>query len=184
MADIQLKIHLNEEEKFFFARMLFPNVDSADYIELVATTHGHEARLNLVTQTECKDGNIYRIRPPFLPKEIARFHSILTESSLSVTFTSSHEFLLTFNNRNRLTGGLYWKRLESNRVHLEWVVIKKKYQKIELSKRLMSDFFDRMNHDGIGIITVGFYAQEFFAKHRFRIEKQHGGMVKRLPTKA
>ena len=47
MSDIQLKIHLNEEEKFFFARMLFPNVDSADYIELVTTTHGHEARLNL-----------------------------------------------------------------------------------------------------------------------------------------
>jgi len=182
MSDIQLKIHLNEEEKFFFARMLFPNVDSADYIELVATTHGHEARLNLVTQTECKDGKIYRIRPPFLPKEIARFHSILTESSLSVTFTSSHEFLLTFNNRNRLTGGLYWKRLENNRVHLEWVVIRKKYQKIELSKRLMSDFFDRMNHDGIGIITVGFYAQKFFAKHGFKIEKQHGGMVKRLQT--
>ncbi|GIR41812.1 MAG: hypothetical protein CM15mP52_0420 [Candidatus Neomarinimicrobiota bacterium] len=111
MSDIQLKIHLNEEEKFFFARMLFPNVDSADYIELVTTTHGHEARLNLVTQTECKDGKIYRIRPPFLPKEIARFHSILTESSLSVTFTSSHEFLLTFNNRNRLTGGLLLEKV-------------------------------------------------------------------------
>jgi len=46
----------------------------------------------------------------------------------------------------------------------------------------MSDFFDRMDHDGIGIITVGFYAQKFFAKHGFKIEKQHGGMVKRLQT--
>jgi len=180
MSEIQLKLELNEQEKFFFARMLFPNVDSADYIELVATIHGREARLNLVTQTECKDGKIYRIRPPFLPKEIARFHGILTESSLLVTFTSSHEFLLTFNNRNRLTGGLYWKKLESNKAHLEWVAIRKKYQMIELSKRLMSDFFDRMSHDGIEIITVGFYAQEFFAKHGFKIEKQHGGMVKRL----
>ena len=87
---------------------------------------------------------------------------------------------MTFNNRNRLTGGLYWKKLESNNVHLEWVVIRKKYQMIELSKRLMLDFFDRMSHEEIEIITVGFYAQNFFAKHGIKIEKQHCGMVKRL----
>ena len=117
-----------DEEKFFLARMLFPNVDSADYIELVATTHGQEARLNLVSQTECKDGKLYRIRPPFLPKEIAKFHNLLTESALSVTFTSTHEFLLAFNSRNRLVGGLYWKSIKNDRIHLEWVIIRKKYQ--------------------------------------------------------
>ena len=180
ISNIQLGLDLNDEEKFFLARMLFPNVDSADYIELVATTHGQEARLNLVSQTECKDGKIYRIRPPFVPKEIARFHNLLTESALTVTFTSTHEFLLAFNSRNRLVGGLYWKNMEKGRVHLEWVTIRKKYQKIELSKRIMADFFKRMIHEKINFITVGFYAQEFFSKHGFKIEKQHGGMVKRL----
>ena len=180
ISNIQLGLDLNDEEKFFLARMLFPNVDSADYIELVATTHGQEARLNLVSQTECKDGKIYRIRPPFVPKEIARFHNLLTESALTVTFTSTHEFLLAFNSRNRLVGGLYWKNMEKGRVHLEWVTIRKKYQKIELSKRMMDDFFKRMTHEKINFITVGFYAQEFFSKHGFKIEKQHGGMVKRL----
>jgi long-subunit acyl-CoA synthetase (AMP-forming) len=180
ITKIQLEITLDEEEKFFLARMLFPHVDAAEYIELVTTAHGKEARINLVSQTECKDGEIYRIRPPFVPKEIARFHNLLTESALSVTFTSTHEFLLAFNSRNRLTGGLYWKSIEKDRIHLEWVVIRKKYRKIELSKRIMADFFKRMKHEKKDVITVGFYAQEFFSKHGFKIEKQYGGMVKRL----
>ena len=169
-----------ENEEFFLARMLFPHVDSADYVELVTTTHGEEARLNLVYQTECKDGKLYRIRPPFLPKEIAHFHTLLSESALSVTFTSEHEFLLAFNSRNTLVGGLYWKNMGKDRIHLEWVVIKNKYQKIALSKRLMSDFFKRMKHINISHITVGFYAQEFFFNNGFKIEKQYGGMVKEL----
>tara|TARA_Y100001970_G_C13859666_1_gene663471 strand:- start:141 stop:725 length:585 start_codon:yes stop_codon:yes gene_type:complete len=180
ISKIEFDLSLNEEEKFFLARMLFPHVDTADYVELVTTTHGEKARINLVSQTECTDGKLYRIRPPFVPKEIAKFHNIITESALSATFTSTHEFLLAFNSRNRLTGGLYWKNMGKNRIHLEWVVIRKKYQKIELSKRIMSDFFKRMKHAKIQFITVGFYAQEFFSKHGFKIEKQYGGMVKHL----
>ncbi len=180
ITEIQSRLELNENEEFFLARMLFPHVDSADYVELVTTTHGEEARLNLVYQTECKDGKLYRIRPPFLPKEIAHFHTLLSESALSVTFTSEHEFLLAFNSRNTLVGGLYWKNMGKDRIHLEWVAIKNKYQKIALSKRLMSDFFKRMKHINISHITVGFYAQEFFFNNGFKIEKQYGGMVKEL----
>ena len=180
ISDIQSRLNLNENEEFFLARMLFPHVDAADYVELVTTTHGEEARLNLVYQTECIDGKLYNLRPPFLPKEIAQFHTLLSESALSVTFTSEHEFLLAFNSRNLLVGGLYWKNMEENRIHLEWVAVKNKYQKIALSKRLMSDFYKRMEHIGITHITVGFYAQEFFFKNGFKIEKQYGGMVKKL----
>ena len=180
LSKIQSEINLSEEEKFFLAKMLFPHVNPAEYIELVTTTFGEEARLSLVSQTECKDGKLYRLRPPFMPKEIAKFHKLLKQSSLSVKFTSKHEFLLAFNNRNRLAGGLYWRVLEKTKIHLEWVAIRKKYRNINLSKRIMSDFFKRMQYAGINVITVGFYAQEFFSKHGFTIERQFGGMVKKL----
>ena len=126
------------------------------------------------------DGELYRIRPPFLPKEIAQFHTLLTESSLSATFTSEHEFLFAFNSRNKLVGGLYWKNIEKNRIHLEWVVIRKKYQRISLSKRLMSDLYKRMKHKNIEIITVGFYAEKFFFSHGFALNNSYGGLVKEL----
>ena len=180
ISEIQSQINLNENEKFFLARMLFPHVDSADYVELVTTKYGKEEKLNLVFQTECNDGKLYSIRPPFVPKEIAQFHTILIDSSLSSTFTSEHEFLLAFNNRNRIAGGLYWKKIDEKKIHLEWVAVKQKYQKISLSKRLMSDFFKRKKHQGIENITVGFYAEDFFSKHGFKLDKRFGGMVKEI----
>ncbi len=180
ITSIQSTLTLNDDEQFFLARMLFPHVDSADYVELVTTTHGEDERLNLVIQTEGKDGQVYRIRPPFLPKEIAQFHSLLSESLLSGTFTGKHDFLLIFNARNRLIGGLYWKSMDKKRVHLEWVIIQKEYRNYFLSKRLMDDFYKRMRHNNIEIITVGFYVEKFFYKHGFEIDKQYGGLVKKL----
>jgi hypothetical protein len=115
ISKIQSQINLNEDEKFFLARMLFPHVNSADYVELVTTKYGKEEKLNLVYQTECDDGKLYSIRPPFIPKEIAQFHTILIDSYLSSTFTSEHEFLLAFNNRNRIAGGLYWKKIDEKK---------------------------------------------------------------------
>jgi len=180
ISNIQSTVTLDENEKFFLARMLFPHIDAADYVELVTTSKGEKSRLNLVYQAECEDGKLYQIRPAFIPKEIAIFHTLLSESLLSVTFTNDHEFLFAFNNRNRLVGGLYWKNIEKHIIHLEWVAIRKKYQRIALSKRLMNDFFKRMKHKSIQIITVGFYAEKFFFKHGFKINKKYGGMVKRL----
>ena len=180
ISNIQSMLSLNEDEKFFLARMLFPHIDSADYVELITTSKGEKSRLNLVYQIECQDGKLYQLRPAFLPKEITSFHTLLTESSLSVTFTNNHEFLFAFNSRNRLTGGLYWKNVEKNRIYLEWVAIRKKYQKIGLSKNLMNDLFKRMKHKNIQIITVGYYAEEFFSKFGFKINKKYSGMVKEL----
>jgi hypothetical protein len=180
ITQIQTNIILSEEEKFYLARMLFPHVDAADYVELVTTTHGEDNRLNLVFQTEGMDGHIYQIRPPFLPKEIGQFHSLLSESSLSGTFTAQHDFLLLFNSRNRMVGGLYWKNMENNRIHLEWVAVREKYRNISLSNRLMDDFYKRMKHRGVDIITVGFYVEKFFFRQGFEINKQYGGLVKRL----
>jgi GNAT superfamily N-acetyltransferase len=177
---IQTTIKLNDDEKFFLARMLFPHLDPADYVELVTTAYGEEDKLDLVFQTEGNDGQIYRIRPPFLPKEIAQFHSLMSESALVGTFTAQHDFLFIFNARNRLVGGLYWRNTMKNRIHLEWIVIRERYQNLSLSKRILDDFYERMRNRGIQIITVGFYLERFFFKQGFEIDSHYGGLVKNL----
>ena len=70
--------------------------------------------------------------------------------------------------------------MDKKRVHLEWVIIQKEYRSYSLSKRLMDDFYKRMRHNNIEIITVGFYVEKFFYKHGFEIDKQYGGLVKKL----
>ena len=175
---VQGVIKLDKEEKFFLLRMLFPHINSADYAEIIKTAIGKREELNLVFQTEGDDKQYYKIRPPFLPKEIAQFHTLLSESLLNSTFTIEHKFLLIFNLRNRLVGGLFWKPLEKQQIHLEWVAIKPKYRGFNLSKNLMNDFFKRMKYQNIKAITVGFYVEKFFSKYGFKLNKEFGGLVK------
>ena len=160
--------------------MLFPHVSAVDYVDLVTTSKGTSEQLNLIFQAQANDEKIYQIRPPLAPKEIAQFHTLLTKSSLTGKFTISHEFLLVFSERNRIVGGLFWKPMESERIHLEWVAIKQKSRGINLSKILLEDFFKRMSHQNIKIITVGFYVEKFFSKHGFKLNKRYGGLVKKL----
>ena len=44
----------------------------------------------------------------------------------------------------------------------------------------MNDLFKRMEHKNIQIVTVGFYAENFFSKYGFKIDKKYGGMVRKL----
>ena len=180
ITEIQKTISLNDDEKFFLARMLFPHINSADYVELITTSKGNRSLLNLVYQVEGRDGKLYQLRPAFYPKEISSFHTLLTKSLLSVTFTSDHEFLFAFNGQNRLVGGLFWKNIDVHSIYLEWVAIRKKYQKVGLSRYLMNDLLKRMEHKNIKIVNVGFYAEKFFSKYGFKINKKYGGRVLKL----
>ena len=180
IEDIVENASIDDNEKFFLARMLYPHIDAADYVELVKTTKGETQNLDLVYKTEDTNGKIYSIRPPFHPKEIAKFQTIISNENLSVTFTANHEFLLLVNDRNIVVGGLYYKIKNNLRVHLEWVVIRKKYQRLKLSKRLMDEFFNRMKQNGVNTVTVGFYHENFFYKQGFNIDQSYGGLVKKL----
>ncbi|SVC82066.1 uncharacterized protein METZ01_LOCUS334920, partial [marine metagenome] len=64
--------------------------------------------------------------------------------------------------------------------HLEWIIIRKKYRQLKLSKRLLTEFYHRMKQRGIQIITVGFYLESFFYKQGFKIDREYGGLVKKL----
>ena len=180
IEEILTNTNLNDDDKFFLARMLYPHIDAADYVELVKTNKGDKKNLDLVFKTEDSKGKIFTIRPPFQPKEIAKFQSIISKENLSVTFNANHEFLFLVNDRNKVIGGLYYKIKNKTRVHLEWVVIMKKYQRRNLSKRLMDDFFNRIKQGGQEMITVGFYHESFFYKQGFSIDQSFGGLVKKL----
>ena len=114
-----------------------------------------------------------------MPKEIAQFHTLLSESLLNSTFTVEHKFLLIFNLRNRLVGGLFWKPLEKQQIHLEWVAIKRKYRGFNLSRNLANDFFKRMKYQNIKQLLFGFYVEKnSFQNMDLKLDKEFGGLVK------
>ena len=186
--DLQNRLHhihenikVSDEEKFFLTHLVFKHLAAADYIELVTMNEGDNSRVDLVMLCEDKDGNGYRIRPPFHPKEIARFHSILIKSNLEPIFQGDHEFLLIFDIKDRLVGGVYWKKSKKDTiVHFEWIVIRSNYRKKDLSNRLMDELFIRLKNKGIQHVIAGFFQEEFFYKHGFKIDRNFGGLVKNI----
>ncbi|NOZ04227.1 MAG: GNAT family N-acetyltransferase [FCB group bacterium] len=180
LHEIHESLELTEEEEYFFTRLLFEHLDAAEYGELIAWDLGTGGRLDLITLTEDKFGDRYRIRPPFHPKEIAKFHSILLQANLSATFQQAHEFLLIINEKDQLVGGVYWKKISPQVAYVEKIVIRRQYQKRHLSVRLLEELFNRLRTRRFKYVTVGFFHAGLFYKYGFQIDKQFGGLVKVL----
>ncbi|MFQ6612142.1 MAG: GNAT family N-acetyltransferase [Fidelibacterota bacterium] len=173
-------VDLTKEERYFLTRLVFEHVDAAEYAELVSADTGLKGRLDLVVLVEDTQGEQYRIRPPFHPKEVARFHRLLLEANLAVRFQVQHEFLLIYNWKNHLIGGVFWKKAYGKTAYLEKVVITAHYRKRYLSIKLIEELAKRLRSKGVEHLTVGFFQAGLFYKLGFQIDKQFGGLVKHL----
>jgi GNAT superfamily N-acetyltransferase len=180
LRELHEQVTLNEEETFFLTRLVYEHVEAADYAQLVAITAGERGRLDLVVLVEDSQGDRYRIRPPFIPKEVAHFHTLLAESNLHVTFHAHHEFLLVINLRGHVVGGVFWKPLNGTTAYLERVVIARHFRKRNLSTLLLEELFNRLRERGFTHLTVGFFQAELFYHHGFQIDEKFGGLVKKL----
>jgi hypothetical protein len=180
LHQIHDQIELTDSEKYFLTRLVFEHVDAADYAELISRDLGEKSKLDLVVLIKDKSGDVFKIRPPFHPKEVARFHSHLIESKLEVQFEVSHEFLLIFNKKDHLVGGVFWRSTGSGIAHLEKIVLSVEYRNKNLSIQLVEDLFQRLRLKKIKYLTVGFFQSGLFYKLGFEINQKFGGLVKRL----
>ena len=178
------KIHdeldLTKAEKYFLTRLVFEHVDSADYAELISRDFGDRGLLDLSIRIKDSSNKPFTIRPAFHPKEVALFHRLLIESKLDVQFEPSHKFLLIFNDKNILVGGVFWKKTSKNISHLEKIVIIPDYQGRYLSIKLIEELYQRLKIKKFKYVTVGFFKSELFYKLGFEINQKFGGLVKRL----
>ena len=180
LHQIHDEIELTDSEKYFLTRLVFEHVDAADYAELISRDIGEKTKLDLVVLVEDKFSEIYKIRPPYHPKEVAKFHTELVEAKLEVQFESNHEFLLIFNKKNHLVGGVFWKSTGSGIAHLEKIVLTEKYRSKNLSTKLIQELFLRLRIKKIKYLTVGFFQSGLFYKLGFQINQKFGGLVKKL----
>jgi long-subunit acyl-CoA synthetase (AMP-forming) len=174
------EIELTDAEKYFLTRLVFEHIDAADYAELITRDVGKKGRLDLVVLIENKDSQSFKIRPPYHPKEVARFHRLLLEAKLEVQFESRHEFLLVMDKKGHLAGGVFWKNTGPGIAHLEKIVIAPHYRNSYLSIRLAEELFNRLRLKKFEFLTVGFFQSGLFYKLGFEIDQKFSGLVKRL----
>ena len=101
-------------------------------------------------------------------------------ANLPIVFRPEHQYLIVVNERLQVIGGLFYRFVESNHVHLEKIVVDNRYRKKGVSNGLMLEFFNRLKNQDVKVATVGFLRPEFFYKFGFKIEHSYGNMVKRL----
>ena len=171
---------LSDEEEYFLTRLLFEHVQATDYGKLVTWDTGQRGRLDLISIVEDSYNDRYRIRPAFHPREITRFYTILSKANMTAAFHQNHQFLLLITTNDNVVGGIYWKDIGDKTAYLERIVIKREYQKRNLSTILLNEFFQRLRHLNYHHVSVGFFQAGLFYKHGFVIEKQFGGLVKHL----
>ena len=107
-------------------------------------------------------------------------HQLFLNSKLSVQFRPDHRYLIAVNDRAVLVGGLYYKKIEDDTVHLEKVVVDNHFRKKGISDSLLNELFKRMRTRQINYNTTGFFRPEYFYRFGFKIERKYAGLVKDL----
>ncbi|MFQ5823860.1 MAG: GNAT family N-acetyltransferase [bacterium] len=174
------QLKFNQDEEFFLARMSYPHLGPSDSAELISLTAEGTQKTDLVVFIEDDDGNLLSIRHPAAPKEIARLHRLFTLANMPVEFHPEHQFLVVLDERLQVIGGLFYRQVDVQTVHMEKIVVAERHRKKGVSDGLMREFFNRLRSQRIKIVTVGFLRPEYFYKFGFKIDHHYGGMVKNL----
>ena len=177
------EFHFNDEEKSFLAQMTYHHLGHKDTAEIVSLgTQGH-TQSALMTFIEDDEGNRYGVRSPANPKEIVRLYKLFNAANLPVEFRHEHQYLVVLNERIQVIGGLFYRPVDKQHVHLEKIVVDARFRRKTISDGLMNEFFNRIQSKGAKIVTVGYLRPEYFYKFGFKIDQRYGNMVKRFEKK-
>jgi long-chain acyl-CoA synthetase len=89
-------------------------------------------------------------------------------------------YLIAINERNQLIGGLFYKNIAKETVHIEKIVVADYYRKKGVSDGMLKEFFQRMKNEHYEFVTTGFFRPEYFYRFGIKIERKYAGLVKKL----
>ena len=180
ISHMQANMELSDREKYLITRMGYTHLAPSDAAELMSQEIGEKAQAALVVTFTDREGEQIRVRNPLNPREVARLHRLFHQFNLPVSFQPEDRFLLAFNERDHLVGGLFYYPHDQETVHLEKIVVADHYRRKGVSEGLLNEFFKRMRGANYRRVKTGFFRPEFFYRFGFRIEKGYAGLVKNL----
>jgi len=166
------------EEDWFLARLTYRHLAPTDEVALISMPSGGHYVTELVVALADDEGNRFTVRGPVSPREVARLLHMFHESNLQVSFTTDHEFLLCLDPKEAVIGGLFYKQVSPDRVHLEKLVIARKHRGKKVSDGLMEELFRRLAARGVLRVETGFFQPEYLSRYGFRTDPTSGGLVR------
>jgi GNAT superfamily N-acetyltransferase len=184
VAAIRSAVHPTPEEDYFLARMTYRYLGPTDDAALISLPSGDRRVTEVVLGLTDDEGNRFWVRSPVSPREVARLLHIFHEAALQVTFNADHEFLVALDHNETVKGGLFYRYLSPERVHMEKVVVSRKHRGKGVSDGLMHEFARRLRARGVRTLETGYFQPEYLRRYGFRTDPNSGGLVLDLASEA
>jgi len=172
------------EEDWFLARMTYRTLAPTDEVALIAMPTGGRYVTEVVATLADASGNRFSVRGPVSPREVARLLHLFQDANLPVTFTGEHEFLLCLDGRDVPIGGLYYRPLGPDRIHLEKMAVARPVRGEGVADGLVREFFRRLRERGVRWVETGYFQPEYLSRYGFRTDPSSGGLVRDLESEA
>ncbi|MBD3221834.1 GNAT family N-acetyltransferase [bacterium] len=179
LSDLQDALESTEQREVL-ARLAFPRM--AGTSRPAVQPIGDRAREHVVLQSEIQDdrGVVYTVREPRDAAEMGRLYRQFLRANFPLEFSEVDHHLVVVDTDEQLAGGVVWRLDASGEPHLDGVVITRSLQGRGLARNLLDDFTRRLADAGHEVLRTHFSLRGFFAGLGFTVDRQRGGLVKRL----
>jgi long-subunit acyl-CoA synthetase (AMP-forming)/predicted GNAT superfamily acetyltransferase len=172
------------EEDWFLARMTYPWLAPTDDASLISMPAGGRYVTEVVQAFTDAEENRFTVRGPVSPREVSRLLHMFQDANLAVTFTAEHEYLLCFDSVEAPVAGLFYRRLGPDRIHMEKLVVARRYRGSGIADGLVGELFRRMQARGVRRVETGYFQPETLSRFGFRTDPTSGGLVRELAAEA
>jgi long-subunit acyl-CoA synthetase (AMP-forming) len=180
VAALRHAIAPTAEEDWFLARMTYRHLAPTDEAALISMPAGGTYVTEVVTAVADAEGNRLAIRSPVSPREVARLLHMFHDANLHVVFTAEHEFLLCLDASETPIGGLFYRRLGKDRVHMEKLVVARRHRGGGAADALVNEFFRRLEARGVKGVETGYFQPETLGRYGFRPDPASAGLARDL----
>ncbi len=184
VAGLRAAVRPTSEEDYFLARMTYRYLAPTDDVALISMPAGGHYVTEVVVALADEEGNRFAVRGPVSPREVARLLHMFHDSNLQVSFTNEHEFLLALDAQETVIGGLYYRVVSPERVHMEKLVVARRHRGKGVSDGLMREFMRRLRASGARALETGYFQPDYFMRFGFRTDPTSGGLVRDLETES
>jgi long-chain acyl-CoA synthetase len=167
----------NSYEKITFNRMIYPNLKISEKAELTATGSGTRRHSSLVSYIRDNSGEVFTIREPLSASEVGMLYRIFFIEKFPRQITEKDNYLVLADSREIITGGLCYRVLNEEVVHLDGIVLNRSIRGRGLGSGLLGDFIPRMRSAGFKLIKTPNVFREFYLSKGFRISDTWGTAV-------
>jgi len=168
------------EEDYFLARMTYRYLAPTDEVALISMPAGGTYVTEVVAARTDAEGNRFTVRGPVSPREVARLLHMFHDANLHVNFTAEHEFLLCLDASGTPIGGLFYRRLARDRIHMEKLVVARRHRGGGIADGLVHEFFRRLHDRGVKRVETGYFQPETLSRYGFRTDPTSGGLARDL----